>query len=92
MTKNQFFDAFGEIDPAYVFAVDKLLAGAGEKRISISRKNFIRAALIAAVIMGLLTVTAYAAGLFGLQERLILDPAPTQQSAVISEETETQIR
>ena len=92
MTKNQFFDAFGEIDPAYVFAVDKLLAGSGEKRISISRKNFIRAALIAAVIMGLLTVTAYAAGLFGLQERLIRDPAPTQQSAVISEETEKTLR
>lgn len=88
MNKDQFFDAFGQIDPAYVFAVDEILAGAAVKPAAFSRRRLIRAALIAAVIAGLLTVTAYAAGLFGLQERLIRDPAPTGQSAGISEATE----
>ena len=27
MTKDQFFNDFGQIDPAYVFAVDEILAG-----------------------------------------------------------------
>lgn len=88
MNKDQFFDAFGQIDPAYVFAVDEILTGSGAKSAAFSRRKLIRAALIAAAIAGLLTVTAYAAGLFGLQERLIRDPAPTGQSAGISVETE----
>lgn len=88
MNKDQFFDAFGQIDPAYVFAVDEILAGAAVKPAAFSRRRLIRAALIAAVIAGLLTVTAYAAGLFGLQERLIRDPAPTGQSAGLAEVTE----
>ena len=88
MNKDQFFDAFGQIDPAYVFAVDEILAGAVTKPAAFSRRKLIRAALIAAVILGLLTVTAYAAGLFGLQERLIRDPAPTGQSAGLTEDTE----
>ena len=88
MNKDQFFDVFGQIDPAYVFAVDEILAGAVTKPAAFSRRKLIRAALIAAVILGLLTVTAYAAGLFGLQERLIRDPAPTGQSAGLAEDTE----
>ena len=88
MNKDQFFEAFGQIDPAYVFAVDEILTGSGAKSAAFSRRKLIRAALIAAAIAGLLTVTAYAAGLFGLQERLIRDPAPTGQSAGISAETE----
>ena len=88
MNKDQFFDVFGQIDPAYVFAVDEILAGVGTKPAAFSRRKLIRAALIAAVILGLLTVTAYAAGLFGLQERLIRDPAPTRQSAGLTEDTE----
>lgn len=88
MNKDQFFDAFGQIDPAYVFAVDEILTGSRAKSAAFSRRKLIRAALIAAAIAGLLTVTAYAAGLFGLQERLIRDPAPTGQSAGISAETE----
>ena len=73
MNKDQFFEAFGQIDPAYVFAVDEILTGSRAKSAAFSRRKLIRAALIAAAIAGLLTVTAYAAGLFGLQERLIRD-------------------
>lgn len=86
MTKDQFFNDFGQIDPAYVFAVDEILTGTGKKSAALSRRKLLRTALIAAAIMGLLTATAYAAGLFGLRERLISDPMPTEQSAAVSDE------
>ena len=88
MTKERFFDLFGQIDPAYVLAVDEILTQAGKKVIPFSRRKALGIALIAAVIAGLLTVTAYAAGFFGIQARLISSPTPTVQSYGLPEEAE----
>ena len=66
MTSEQFFDAFGQIDATYVLAVDEILAHGFQKNASSTRRKILCTALIAAVIAGLMTVTAYAAGLFGL--------------------------
>ncbi len=66
MNKFQFFESFGEIDPAFVTAVDELLAGEGPARPAFRRKKVLGAALLAAVLAALLTATAYAAGLFQL--------------------------
>ena len=79
MTHDKFFDLFGEIDPAFIIAADLALQRAEERKVTpFTRRRVLTAALIAAVVAGLLTVTAYAAGLFGLQPRLIRDPAPTE--------------
>ncbi|MBR1456142.1 MAG: hypothetical protein IJ594_03140, partial [Oscillospiraceae bacterium] len=79
MTGERFFDAFGGIDPSYLLAVDEILARA-EQRTVRPRRRVLRTLLIAAAIAALLTVTAYAAGLFGLQARLIRDGAPDAQT------------
>lgn len=73
MTKEQFFDAFGQIDGAYVLAAgDALYGKAATARVSY--KKLVRTLIIAAVIAALLTLTAYAAGWFGLTGRVINDP------------------
>lgn len=80
MTGEKFFEAFGEIDPAYVSAVDRILERAEENTVPFPRRKMIKTILIAAALVGLLTATAYAAGLFGLQARLMSVPAPTEES------------
>lgn len=67
MNKFQFFEIFGEIDPAFVAAVDEVLERAERPRPAFSRRKVFGAALLAAVLAALLTVTAYAAGLFELR-------------------------
>lgn len=73
MTKEQFFDAFGQIDGAYVLAAGDALYGKLETA-HVSYKKLVRTLIIAAVIAALLTLTAYAAGWFGLTGRVINDP------------------
>ena len=73
MTKEQFFDAFGQIDGAYVLAAGDALYGKVETA-RVSYKKLVRTLIIAAAIAALLTLTAYAAGLFGLTGRVINDP------------------
>ena len=73
MTKEQFFDAFGQIDSAYVLAAGDALYGEAETA-RVSYKKLARTLIIAAVIAALLTLTAYAAGWFGLTGRVISDP------------------
>ena len=73
MTKKQFFDAFGQIDGAYVLAAGDALYGKTETA-HISYKKLVRTLIIAAVIAALLTLTAYAAGWFGITVRVINDP------------------
>ena len=73
MTKEQFFDAFGQIDGAYILAAGDVLYGKTETA-HISYKKLVRTLIIAAVIAALLTLTAYAAGWFGLTSRVINDP------------------
>ena len=79
MTKEQFFDAFGQIDSTYILTVDGLLSGNG-KVLRFPRKRIVRTLLIAAVIVSLMALTAYAAGSFGLLGRMIKDPGVTEQS------------
>lgn len=80
MTKERFFDAFGQIDASYILAVDELLQSETENAPAFSRRRVLRTALLAAVIAAFMALTAYAAGLFGLSARLInaSDPAPTK--------------
>ena len=47
-------------------------------------KNIVRISLIAAVITGLFTVTAYGAGFLGKKAIVIDEPAPTDGSALVS--------
>ena len=88
MTSEQFFDAFGQIDATYVLAVDEILAHGFQKDASSTRRKILRTALIAAVIAGLMTVTAYAAGLFGLLGRLIKGADSADQNYSVSQEAE----
>lgn len=67
MNKLRFFEIFGEIDPAFVAAVDEVLEQEERPRPAFSRRKVLRTALLAAVLAALLTVTAYAAGLFELR-------------------------
>jgi len=80
MTKERFFDAFGQIDASYILAVDELLQSETENAPAFSRRRVLRTALLAAVIAALMVLTAYAVGLFGLSARLIkaTDAEPTQ--------------
>ena len=73
MTKEQFFDAFGQIDGAYILAAGDAIYGKTETA-RVSYKKLVRTFIIAAVIAALLTLTAYAAGWFGLADRVINDP------------------
>lgn len=73
MTKEQFFDAFGQIDGAYILAAGDALYGKAETA-RVSYKKLVRTLIIAAAIAALLTLTAYAAGWFGLTGRVINDP------------------
>lgn len=73
MTKEQFFDAFGQIDGAYVLAAGDAIYGKTETA-RVSYKKLVRTLIIAAVIAALLTLMAYAAGWFGLTGRVINDP------------------
>lgn len=71
MTGEQLFDAFGQIDAAYILAVDDILTKDSRKKLSSARRKILRTVLIAAVIAALMTVSAYATGLSGLWGRLI---------------------
>lgn len=72
MTKDRFFYAFGQIEPMYVLAAgDILYSGKAVRKPSV---RAVRTILIAAAIAVLMTLTAYAAGWFGLSDRLINDP------------------
>lgn len=66
MNKFRFFEIFGEIDPAFVAAADEILERESRPRPAFNRRKVFAAALLAAVLAALLTVTAYAAGLFEL--------------------------
>mgnify|MGYP004727197219 CR=1 FL=1 len=83
MTKERFFDVFGQIDPAYILAADAALRGRGRARRR--RRRIVRTALLAAAIAGLLTATAYAAGWFGLTGRLIKDSDSAEAGAAAVE-------
>lgn len=85
MTKDNFFDLFGQIDPTYILAVEDVL-NISSKTIKFSRKRIARTILIAAVIASLMMLTAYATGLFGLVSRLIKDPGSTIQSSTAPNE------
>ena len=88
MTKNQFFDLFGQIDAEYILAVEDVLTGKNQA-IRFNRKRIVRTILIAAVIASLMLLTAYASGLFGIVSRLIKDPVTiTQNGAAPSEVAE----
>ena len=79
MTKDNFFDLFGQINANYILAVEDVLNGSG-KASHFHRKRIVQTILIAAVIASLMMLTAYATGLFGLVSRLIKDPGSTIQS------------
>lgn len=85
MTKDPFFDVFGQIDAAYILAVEDVLDGK-RKVIRIPRRKAVRTILIAAVMASFLSLSAYAAGLFGLLSRTIKDPGATNQSNSVSNE------
>lgn len=85
MTKNQFFDTFGQIDAAYILAVEDVLSG-NSKVIHLRRKRIVRTILIAAAIASLLTLTAYATGLFGLISRVIKNPGSEIQNSTLPSE------
>ena len=82
MTKDRFFDAFGQIEPTYVLAAGDILYSGKEVRMPPVRA--VHTILIAAAIAVLMTLTAYAAGWFGLSDRLI--NAPGEHTAVSSGE------
>ena len=72
MRREFLLDALGDIDPAYIDEAGAFLyagAGSGDGRKRPARK-VLGALLIAAVIVSLLTVTAFAAGLFGLRSHV----------------------
>ena len=56
MTKEQFFDAFGQIDGAYVLAAGDAIYGKTETA-RVSYKKLVRTLIIAAVIAALLTLS-----------------------------------
>lgn len=85
MTKERFFDAFGQIDPSYILAVEDILLSEPEHSPAFSRRQLLRTALLAAVIAALMVLTAYAAGLFGLSARLIRAPDAAPTEAVSTE-------
>lgn len=85
MTKDNFFDLFGQINSNYILAVEDVLNGSG-KTIHFHRKRIVRTILIAAVIASLMMLTAYATGLFGLVSRIIKDPGSTIQSSTAPRE------
>lgn len=88
MTKDQFFDTFGQINATYILAVEDVLSG-NSKVVHLPRKRIVRTILIAAVIASLMTLTAYATGLFGLISRIIKDPrSEIQNSSLPSEAAE----
>lgn len=86
MTGEQFFDAFGQIDPAYVLELDELMARDSRKPVPFPWGRMIRAALIAALIAALMLVSAYASGLSGLVSRFIKDPGLPPSGDAASEE------
>lgn len=88
MTGEHFFDVFGEIDSVYILAAEETLEKAEGRAARFSRRKCIRTALIAAAIAGLLTAAAYAAGLFGLQARLIPDAEAADQSFTVPKKAE----
>ena len=85
MTKDQFFDLFGQIDATYILAVEDVLSG-NSKDIHLPRKRIVRTLLIAAVIVSLMTITAYATGLLGIVSRIIKDPGSENQSSTLPSE------
>lgn len=85
MTKDQFFDLFGQIDATYILAVEDILSG-NSKVVHLPGKRIVRTILIAAVIASLMTLTAYATGLFGIFSRLIKDPGNEIPSGTLPNE------
>ncbi len=85
MTKEQFFDVFGQIDGTFILAAGEALYGKPETA-RVSYKKLVRTLIIAAVIAALLTLTAYAAGWLGLTGRVITS---TGYSALPGEAGET---
>ena len=63
------FENLGRISARYVLEADEALGLGGKRRRRAGRRLW-RTVLIAAVIVSLLSVTAYAAGLLGLRERV----------------------
>ena len=70
MNKDQFFETFGLIDPRYVLSVAELLERGEAARVR-PRRRLWRTLLIAAALTALLSATAYATGIFGLEARRI---------------------
>lgn len=85
MTKENFFDLFGQIDSSYILAVEDVL-NVSSKTIQFSRKRIARTILIAAIIASLMMLTAYATGLFGLVSRFIKDPGSTIKNNTVPSE------
>lgn len=85
MTKDQFFDMFGQIDATYILAVEDVLSG-NSKVVHLPGKRIVRTILIAAVIASLMTLTAYATGVFGIISRIIKDSGSEIQSGTLSSE------
>ena len=85
MTKEKFFDLFGQIDSSYILAVEDV-HNVSSKTIQFSRKRIARTILIAAIIASLMMLTAYATGLFGLVSRFIKDPGSTIENNTVPSE------
>ena len=85
MTKDQFFDLFGQIDATYILAVEDALSR-NSKVVHLPRKRIVRTILIAAVIASLMTLTAYATGLLGIISRIIKDPGSEIQNSTLPSE------
>lgn len=85
MTKENFFDLFGQIDSSYILAVEDV-HNVNSKTIQFSRKRITRTILIAAIIASLMMLTAYATGLFGLVSRFIKDPGSTVKNNTVPSE------
>lgn len=85
MTKENFFDLFGQIDSSYILAVEDV-HNVSSKTIQFSRKRIARTILIAAIIASLMMLTAYATGLFGLVSRFIKDPGSTVKNNTVPSE------
>lgn len=88
MTNEQLFEAFGQIDAKYILAVDDILTREAPMAAHLARKRVLRTALIAAALAGLLALSAYAAGLFGLLGRLIEGKEPEQSTPLSPEAAE----
>lgn len=93
LTNELLFDAIGEIDDGFILDVAEILEQSGGKVVRPRNKTVWRVLLVAAILISLFTVTAYALGWFGLSARRISPDLPEVTGSAFSDaDTETMAR